>query len=488
MFNSQPQKNKIFLSAVFLLIGLGIFNLDLDTTNAYLSDTATVSGITFQAAILNFQLTNNNLEAKIGPEALGEITHTSVAMPTEGSLPIQYTVTNSITEEDSGFCGKLKVEAKLNGVSKYSGPFSEMNLTSSTTEFGSWEFRFDLPPMAEAAEGDVCRAEAVFKAWRADTPDPAESGFTAEEKITFNLTARMVVLNEIFAKPKVDGVAPKDKEYIELYNNGSTAVDVLGWQISELAGTTEEFYSVVASGATASQMEPYGGASTIISAGGFLTLRFGGSANHLNDTGDLVKLYDNQTTLLDSHRYASVSAGKAVVRFPDGIGYWVDPEPTPGETNQVSMADLVAAGFDEETIAQILELAEMKDVEVLPSQVEEEIIPQSEATTTQPIASSTAQTLLSETGTTTLETEITSTTSPEVSSENTGPSLLAPVEKPEVAKLEEPAIVETETALTPEPVTPPETIQEEPTVEEKVETSVEPEPEAKPADEVAPIN
>lgn len=372
----KKKLNKIILFALILPLSLSVFTVG--QTKAYYNDTESSTGNSFSAAFLDFILTNNNLNKQIGPEALGEVSHASVIMPVDGSLPMQYNLSTSITPSSNvDFCNGLTVEAKLNGITKYNGPLSGLAYATTTT-FGTWEFRFDLPPNVSVPNGVQCNASALFSAWRADIPNKADSSWHAEETLNISFTARMVVLNEIFARPN-GGAAPKNKEYIELYNNGTTPVDTLGWQISEISGTTETFYPVVATGAVAGQMMPYNGASTIIAPGGFLVLQFGGGASHLNDSGDTVKLYDNSATplLLDSHAYPAVSAGKSVVRFPDGIGYWVDPEATPGTENMVSMEDLKATGFDEATIAQILELAALKNVTLLDDNAENpiEIVP-----------------------------------------------------------------------------------------------------------------
>lgn len=389
------EKLLVGLTPAMLVLVLGLSAFSITPTGAFYNDGEVSADNNFSASRLDFQLTNNNLTKIIGPEAQGEVLHTSVVMPESGSLPMQYILTNNILNEDAGLCAKLTVEAKLNGISKYFGPLSGL-LTATTTEFGTWEFNFDLPPLTVAAQDDRCQGEAIFQAWRADTPEPAQSGFTDDEKITFAFTARMVVLNEIFAHPAVGGVAPEDKEYIELYNNGNTPVDVLGWRISEMSGTsTENLHAIVASGAVAGQLEPYAGAPTIIAPGGFLVLRFGGAATYLNDSGDTVKLHDSGSVLLDAHSYPAVAAGKAVVRFPDGIGFWVDPEPTPGTTNTVSLDDLRLAGFTDEQIAEVLELALLKNVTLLDKlKIEEKLDPSlatSTATTTA-IATTTSET------------------------------------------------------------------------------------------------
>src|SRR3989344_2908434 len=244
---------KILASVVliFSLVGFPITG----KASAYFSDEETSSENSFSASMLDFDLFNNSYESQIGPEALGEKTYASIAMPVDGSLDMQYNLSNAITSDASGLCGKLTVEAKQNGVTQYSGLLSGLEAPTST-DFGSWEFRFDMPVGTLAGHGDICNIDAVFSAWRADTVLPEDSGYSDEERTSFSFTARMVVLNEIFARPN-GGTAPKDKEYIELYNNGNTPIETLGWQISEISGVTETFYPIVAFRAVSGQVMPY---------------------------------------------------------------------------------------------------------------------------------------------------------------------------------------------------------------------------------------
>jgi len=374
-----------FVPAMLIFILMAVVLTNVSPVNAYYNDTESSVDNIFSVSLLDFLLTNDNLETVIGPEALGEISHASVIMPEDDSLPMQYILTNNILNEDSGLCGKLIVEAKLNGISQYIGSLSGLAQATST-EFGTWEFHFDMLPLTVASQGDKCQGEIIFQAWRADVADPNQSGYTDEEKINFSFTARMIVLNEIFARPATGGVAPKNKEYIELYNNGDTPVDVLGWQISEISGTsTEVIHTIVTSTTSASQLIPYNGTSTIIVPGGYLVLRFGGSASYLNDSGDTVRLYDASSFLLDSHTYSAVTASKSVVRFPDGIGFWVDPDPTPGQKNTVTMEDLKLAGFDDEMIAQIMVLVSLKNESLATDQID--IVPELISITTDSVAS-----------------------------------------------------------------------------------------------------
>ncbi|MCL5435667.1 MAG: lamin tail domain-containing protein [Patescibacteria group bacterium] len=167
-----------------------------------------------------------------------------------------------------------------------------------------------------------------------------------------------VILNEIYAHPNSADAAPNNREWIELYNNATGSIDVIGWKISEMSGSSEAFYSVVAAcpSSPSGKIAPYGGASTVIASGGLLVLQFCPSSAVLNDSGDAVRLYDASNMFLDGHAYPSTAVRKSHTRVPDGIGMWVDPEPTPGQPNRVSMQDLIDAGLDETAINKIIEL------------------------------------------------------------------------------------------------------------------------------------
>ena len=165
-----------------------------------------------------------------------------------------------------------------------------------------------------------------------------------------------IVLNEIYPRPLATSTQPLEREWVELYNETAYPVDVLGWKVSEISGTsTENVYTIVASGATASQMQPFGTTDTVIAPGGLLILQFGGASSRLNDVGDTVRLYTSLDTLLDSHTYPSTAAGKSHQRIPDG-GIWVDPEPTPGQVNRVSRQDLIDSGLSLEQIEEVVAL------------------------------------------------------------------------------------------------------------------------------------
>ncbi len=416
-------------TAGWLLVALAALAVQcIGGTQAYFTDTESSQEAVITTSVLDFDLSKHSFTVSIGMETGAERTVSAVVAPQAESLDMQYVVSASST---SAICGAFSVRAKHNEVEVYSGSLAGF-VSATTTDFGVWSFEFDLPVGADVTHGDVCAGDIAFHAWREGVADPY-LGFFDTELLAIELSARTIVLNEIFPRPGA-GAAPNDREYIELYNNGSESVDVIGWNISQISGSSEMMHEVVASGAASAEMQPYNGASTNIAPGGFLILEFGGGSSRLNDGGDIVRLYDAANELADEYAYPSTAAGKAHVRFPDGIGIWIDPEPTPGAPNEVSIEDMRAAGLDEALIEMLLDLMRLRDSQLVAALAEEEVLmpdPQATSTPTSEIITSTplfddvigtsTPEMDVETGSSTPQTDQTGSSTPSTASDETKP-------------------------------------------------------------------
>ncbi len=199
-----------------------------------------------------------------------------------------------------------------------------------------------------------------------------------------------IVLNEFLPNP--DGIAygfdfgndasnMPQGEWIELFNNGDQAVDVLGWYMTDASGGVGNTHAVITAGNT----QP---ATTIIPPGGWLVVYL--NKPSLNNTTDEIYLYTSTSSgsvLIDQVAYdqsafcfleptptdensttspsgtpgngnsadcnqALVPPNKSYARIPDGTGAWVDPIPTPGTPNipepQAASASFVASSNEGE--------------------------------------------------------------------------------------------------------------------------------------------
>ncbi len=136
-----------------------------------------------------------------------------------------------------------------------------------------------------------------------------------------------VVLNEVLPDPLgSDSASKPNGEWVELYNNSSSPVDVSGWNI-----TDADANSVLITG------DKTNTGGTVVNPHGWLVVYFG-TGSILNNNGDAVNLYSGvvlPANLVDSHIYGDTPEGKSIARIPDGSATWYDPIPTPGGPNQL---------------------------------------------------------------------------------------------------------------------------------------------------------
>ena len=141
-----------------------------------------------------------------------------------------------------------------------------------------------------------------------------------------------IVINEFLANPVGNDVElKKNGEWIELYNLGDAEVDLKGWAFYDLHDENELLITKFNTDS----------GSTIIKPKDFLIVYRNGNANfNLNNTfGDAIRLYNgniDKGALIDIYSYTVDSLeGKSFALVPNGSTNWVDPLPTPGESNSL---------------------------------------------------------------------------------------------------------------------------------------------------------
>ncbi|MEK7068058.1 MAG: lamin tail domain-containing protein, partial [Patescibacteria group bacterium] len=141
-----------------------------------------------------------------------------------------------------------------------------------------------------------------------------------------------ILINEFLPAPSSAGPAPNDgeKEWIELFNAGSSVINLAGWQIDDTDNSTSP------------QIIPE---NTIIYANGFLVISFNKST--LNNEGDKVRLLWPDDQVVHAVSYSKAKPGQSVAKF--GTSWLWTNQPTPGQANKKSAtsdsesADMVTA-------------------------------------------------------------------------------------------------------------------------------------------------
>lgn len=113
--------------------------------------------------------------------------------------------------------------------------------------------------------------------------------------------------SKIYASVLINEISPStETEWIELYNDGNTPVDLSGYLLED--GNASKTDDLNLSG--------------IIPANGFLV--FNHNEGWLNNGGDTIKLYNNASpsAVIDQYTYVSVDATKSIARIPNGSENW----------------------------------------------------------------------------------------------------------------------------------------------------------------------
>lgn len=123
-----------------------------------------------------------------------------------------------------------------------------------------------------------------------------------------------VFINEFMANPGTN-----QTEWIEIYNNRSSSVDIGGWTLDDAAGGSSP-YDI-----------PQG---TVLQPKGFIVFYGNETGVQLNNNGDSVRLLDSEGNIVDSYDYSSSTSGVSIGRIPDGSDSWSNiTSPTPGLSN-----------------------------------------------------------------------------------------------------------------------------------------------------------
>jgi hypothetical protein len=153
------------------------------------------------------------------------------------------------------------------------------------------------------------------------TPEPTAT-LTATPKPTATSTPEPTVtsvrLNEILPVPAQDGIIDEFDEWVELYNAGSSAVDLDGWSLDDGEGGSEPYRIP---------------AGTILPAGVYALFHGRTTGVALDDVGDMVRLLDPNGAVVDAVAFGQLAPNASYSR--DDYNVWhADWPPSPGAPNQ----------------------------------------------------------------------------------------------------------------------------------------------------------
>lgn len=154
----------------------------------------------------------------------------------------------------------------------------------------------------------------VVRATNASGASPNSS----EASATTQAPEAVLRINEALPAPS------SGSEWVELYNAGTTTVDLTGWQLDDLAGGGSAPVSLSGS----------------VAPGAFYVYSY--STSVLNNTGDDINLINPSGTTVDTTTYGSASYDQSWARSTDGTGSFAwDSTPSQGASNSAPSSTVV---------------------------------------------------------------------------------------------------------------------------------------------------
>lgn len=165
-------KKIIILSLLFSLPLIG-------GTNSLFLDEEFSTGNTFSAGSVDFSL-RDPADDSLSVSPLFNISNLkpntletkTVRVKKEGNLDFKYKVEAIKTGGDDNFCNALQIEAKLSGVSKYSGNLMGLTVLQETINVSGqddWEFIAGFNNIDPLLQNNSCQFNLVFSGWQTDS-------------------------------------------------------------------------------------------------------------------------------------------------------------------------------------------------------------------------------------------------------------------------------------------------------------------------------
>ena len=224
------------LALILLMILNVVFINTVVTTAAYYLDTEVSTGNTYTAGKVDFTLSQTPY---LPPETVinlmpGAITSTTIKVipePDSNSFWYQASSTNFGTDLD--FCETLGLKSYLEGIENYSGSLSSF-LSPATTTLADWQF--DISTTVNSYN-KICTFDFEFSAWqsRHNLSDFNARGFSDIEKVKnmIKSASKGFRINKVYYD--VDSIHGNegDNEWVEIYNQTDSVLDLAGWQICD---------------------------------------------------------------------------------------------------------------------------------------------------------------------------------------------------------------------------------------------------------------
>lgn len=232
MFNLIPQKNKIL---IILVLIMGAVVINISSTDAFYNDEETSNNNSFIAGALDFGLSDsgfNPILTSVNFES-GTTTSKTIGVALESdSNPIKYHASTTNITGDLLFCGTIDLEAQLANTSQFSGKLVDF-ISAATTTMADWQYDFSLPSNP-SFYNSVCSFAFEYNG-RQTAPhnEYTNGGYYDIETATSTISSWGFRINKVYYDVDSTHGLEGDNEWVEIYNQTDTALDITDWQICD---------------------------------------------------------------------------------------------------------------------------------------------------------------------------------------------------------------------------------------------------------------
>ena len=228
---------QVSLKLLVLMLAIGLNGVALSRvgyTLGYYNDNETSTENTLEAGSVDFSLGVSGWQATTTAVSMppGDIVKKEVTIFPQDSNPFQYFATSTNFTGDADFCAGLNVVATLEGTEMYNGPLTSL-VTATTTDLDSWEFTYTTG--VNDFQNKICDFDIDLNGWqeRHNYPTFENGGFNDTEKVSNHLASWGFRINKVYYDVAPNRGEEPDNEWVEIYNQTNTALDISGWQICD---------------------------------------------------------------------------------------------------------------------------------------------------------------------------------------------------------------------------------------------------------------
>ncbi|MCX6764455.1 MAG: TasA family protein [Candidatus Nealsonbacteria bacterium] len=235
------------ISALSLIVLLNWNALSIiGETIAYYNDTEDSNANFYQAGTLDFYLSSPTpnfipLETVANMKAGDTITREISIIQEANTNQFKYNIKTVQAGGNLDFCNLLKLEAKLNGETKYSDGLMNLNIDPliviGDDKQDDWLFTVTLPSDVIFVPGEVCQVKFVFDGSQTRNDLAFGQGFNDTEEINSSFAAGGIKINKVYYDVDADHGLEPGNEFIEIYNPLDNPVDISGWTIEDNSST-----------------------------------------------------------------------------------------------------------------------------------------------------------------------------------------------------------------------------------------------------------